>query len=797
MPTDIFISYRRVGGRDAARNVELALRGEGYESIFFDFNSLRDGVFNDQIFEAIDSCKDYLLILSDGALDRCANEGDWVAIEIRRALTADCKIIPIRVGEGEFKWPEDLPKDLRILKSIQFLNLKTDEYFHDSIRHLTERMDSKPTRVDKKASEQGFVLSLTVDETCDLLINGERIRKIRQGKAARVDFLERKNSYHFTLKSLAIQTDVIEFDLAVPEFSKSMEKQVSFEDLRKERTAREVADRMKQKRAREWQKENRRGLLRSYSFIDKEIDGRTLVGEKKGDLILYGFVNPEGYEIIPCVFQDAVHFSEGLAAVFDGDRWSYIDPNGNTILHQVSETPGLFMHGVVPISREGKFGLIDADGHELLPLVYSLVTHACDPIVVAEASSGSFHVFGLDGKPLSPHRSYESVTLEPMEIGRTQGWRIAYPCMVKKFNRFGLLASDGHLLFNCVADKMREMTVDRSVRAFENKIGIGSHSIAGLSHFYFPGQTLGLRDLFSFQVKGLWGALDPDTGKVVIQARYRHLSLTRLGFLFSEVCGSEDYGEEDAFGILSMVGGGVVIPPEYCSLFVGWVTPWHLAFKHKDLYELLAHIGPIPERRQEWRSKSKMELLLSRLERGDSLQQAFPQPGDFSFDVTVYRGPMSEEKHYEFKETHSEVTQPQVKLTHDPEEGLYIHSVWPMDPSYEVEESESERFLKKRFTRISNGSSIGLMDSSTHKVIVPPVYDEIEYYGLHYGFEDDDPDDPHLSTHVCMGNYRGEVRITVDKNRVQFNIALSMLKYSIDIVRQLFPFLNIPDNNTK
>ena len=151
---DIFISYRREGGREIARTIKLALEARGYSNIFFDYNSLRDGVFNEAIIAAIQNCKDFILVLSDGAMDRCSNENDWVAREIRTAITSGCKIIPVKVNHGDWSWPADFPKDLSILGSIQFTTLLTNEYFDSSIQYITERLTTEPS---SKNSTTSFV----------------------------------------------------------------------------------------------------------------------------------------------------------------------------------------------------------------------------------------------------------------------------------------------------------------------------------------------------------------------------------------------------------------------------------------------------------------------------------------------------------------------------------------------------------------------------------------------------------------------------------------------------------------
>ena len=85
---DVFISYRRSGGEYTAKILRDRLEDMGYR-VFFDVESLRSGYFNTKLYSVIDECRDFLLILSPGALDRCANPDDWVRLEVERALAQD------------------------------------------------------------------------------------------------------------------------------------------------------------------------------------------------------------------------------------------------------------------------------------------------------------------------------------------------------------------------------------------------------------------------------------------------------------------------------------------------------------------------------------------------------------------------------------------------------------------------------------------------------------------------------------------------------------------------------------
>ena len=171
---DIFLSYRRDGGRDCARTIKLQLGNLGYKNVFYDYNSIRDGVFNTQILDAIYSCKDFLLLLTPNAMDRCVEKGDWVTREIRTAIKYNCKIIPISLGDT-FDWPTDFPLDMNRIKSIQRHKLLVDEYFEDSIIRLSKRLLSIPiTNIPNNERYNDTAnYKIMSNKRCSISIDGE------------------------------------------------------------------------------------------------------------------------------------------------------------------------------------------------------------------------------------------------------------------------------------------------------------------------------------------------------------------------------------------------------------------------------------------------------------------------------------------------------------------------------------------------------------------------------------------------------------------------------------------------
>ncbi len=142
---DIFISYRRKGGAPTAKHLRDILTAQGY-SVFFDTDSLRSGAFNTELLNVIANCKDFILILSEGALDRCENEGDWVRLEIACALQHEKNIIPVM--NTDFRFPDKLPEDIDPVRWRNGVVVNID-YFDAMVRKLISFLQSKPNKNGK------------------------------------------------------------------------------------------------------------------------------------------------------------------------------------------------------------------------------------------------------------------------------------------------------------------------------------------------------------------------------------------------------------------------------------------------------------------------------------------------------------------------------------------------------------------------------------------------------------------------------------------------------------------------
>ena len=136
---DIFISYRR-DAFESANLFATRLKALGYR-VFFDIETMNAGKFNEQLLDVISRCKDFILVLSPNAIDRCEEEGDWVRREVICAMEHKKNIIPIMLSG--FVWPAEMPKGMEELCNYQALAPAPNTYYDLQVKRLTGYLKSK------------------------------------------------------------------------------------------------------------------------------------------------------------------------------------------------------------------------------------------------------------------------------------------------------------------------------------------------------------------------------------------------------------------------------------------------------------------------------------------------------------------------------------------------------------------------------------------------------------------------------------------------------------------------------
>nr|XP_004664659.1 NAD(+) hydrolase SARM1 [Jaculus jaculus] len=150
---DVFISYRRSSGSQLASLLKVHLQLHGF-SVFIDVEKLEAGKFEDKLIESVTGARNFLLVLSAGALDKCMRDfecKDWVHKEIVTALSCGKNIVPIIDG---FEWPDPqaLPEDMQAV--LTFNGIKwSHEYQEATIEKIIRFLQGRSSQDSPAGSD--------------------------------------------------------------------------------------------------------------------------------------------------------------------------------------------------------------------------------------------------------------------------------------------------------------------------------------------------------------------------------------------------------------------------------------------------------------------------------------------------------------------------------------------------------------------------------------------------------------------------------------------------------------------
>ena len=140
----VFLSYRREGGAETARLLRKELERHGVPC-FLDVDDLGASHFDDRLLGEIERRPNFVVILSPGCLDRCADESDWLRREISFAIAKQKNVVPILKQEFDFPAREALPEDLSDLPRYNCV-VYSHSYFSAAMERLLGFLQTKDER---------------------------------------------------------------------------------------------------------------------------------------------------------------------------------------------------------------------------------------------------------------------------------------------------------------------------------------------------------------------------------------------------------------------------------------------------------------------------------------------------------------------------------------------------------------------------------------------------------------------------------------------------------------------------
>jgi len=133
---------------------------------------------------------------------------------------------------------------------------------------------------------------------------------------------------------------------------------------------------------------------------------------------IYGYIDKSGKEVIPCIYNEAGNFSEGLAPVSYEGKTGYINKSGKEIVPFKYDEAEEFVEELAAVCLNGKWGFINKTGKEVIALKYDNVGNfnngmamvELDDISSQKTKYGFIDNTGLEIIPLTPN-DYDVLTI--------------------------------------------------------------------------------------------------------------------------------------------------------------------------------------------------------------------------------------------------------------------------------------------------------------------------------------------------------------------------------------------------
>lgn len=231
----------------------------------------------------------------------------------------------------------------------------------------------------------------------------------------------------------------------------------------------------------------------------------------------YGWINRKGTFLTEQLFDDARDFSEGMAAVKSGKLWGFIDENGNLVIEPQFDVVSQFKNGISTVGISGHWGLISKNGEWITEPKF-------DEIKEFEGGVAPAKIFNLKARSSKWGMIDESArfVIEP-EFEDLENFNGDY-ARAKANGKWGLIGKDGKWTVEPEFDEIYPFT-DAGVAEVRIKNKYGFINTKGevivpveiTDEAYFNTVT----HYLWAKVKGKWGFLDSNSGRWVIEPKYK------------------------------------------------------------------------------------------------------------------------------------------------------------------------------------------------------------------------------------------------------------------------------------
>ncbi len=267
---------------------------------------------------------------------------------------------------------------------------------------------------------------------------------------------------------------------------------------------------------------------------------------KKGNL--FGFMDQEGREVVPAIYESVNFFKEGLALVMSRNKYGYIDKNKSVIIPFVYDSGTDFENGRAIVEQDGKYGLIDRNGTLIVNVEMEDLGALSNNRFFAKKDS-LYGYYSKNGDLAIPFQYQEAFSFGQLAI-------------VSKQDYFGAIDTSGNIKVPFDYEGLTNFSNNLFIFEKEGVYGLVSSSNEWVvpPKYDYIGSLHSNRAIVILNDK--LGYID-ETGYEIIACKYEKFANYPLNGRFYELYAKVKF--KDKYGIIDL-NGKLIVPTTYADL---------------------------------------------------------------------------------------------------------------------------------------------------------------------------------------------------------------------------------------
>ena len=291
--------------------------------------------------------------------------------------------------------------------------------------------------------------------------------------------------------------------------------------------------------------ERRIELLLKYAQINAYKEDRAVVVRSVNNVLgkkKYGFIDKSGNEVVPCVYDNAMDYSNGLAGVKVNDKWGYVDNKGINVIPCKYDEVKIFSEGRAAVKLNNKWGIIDTKGNVITQFKYDYCASLADGLSLVG------YIYKTDIIPFYKYGYVDKDGVEVIQCKYNFASDFSEGLASVSFNyKFGYINKNGDVLIPFVYENARSFSDGLAAVSANGKYGFINRQGETIIPFKYDDAGIFNEGFVTVAVGDRYGFIDKK-GKVMVQCLYDETYDYINGFAI--VDRSNKFGYVDKTGLL-------------------------------------------------------------------------------------------------------------------------------------------------------------------------------------------------------------------------------------------------------